>query len=90
MPKVYLTKQEKLNNKLTVLVYGRMKVKRITQTQMGDLLGISQQGFSKKLKKAKFTYPELVLIFEKLEMSDEEILLVLRERKGVWTQTDMR
>lgn len=80
MSKAYITRQDKLNNRLTVLIYGRMKVKRITQTQMGEMLGISQQGFSKKLKKAQFTYLELVMVFEKLEMSGEEILSVMRER----------
>lgn len=82
MPKVYLTKQDKLNNRLTILIYGRMKVKRVTQTQMGELLGISQQGFSKKLKKAKFAFPELVAIFDRLEIEDSEILSVMRERRG--------
>ena len=82
MPKVYLTKQDKLNNRLTVLIYGRMKVKRITQTQMGEYLGITQQGFSKKLKRANFSYQELVSIFEILEIQDDDILSVLRERRG--------
>ena len=82
MPKVYLTKQDKLNNRLTVLIYGRMKVKCITQTQMGEALGISQQAFSKKLKKSQFTFQELVIIFEMLELQDDEILSVLREGRG--------
>lgn len=80
MPRVYLTKQDKLNNKLTALIYGTMKVKHITQTQMAEVLGISQQAFGKKLKKAQFTFSELFMVFEKLELQDEEILSVMRGR----------
>lgn len=80
MPKVYLTRQDKLNSRLTALIYGTMKVKHITQKQMADVLEISQPGFGKKLKKAQFTFSDLVAIFEKLELPDEDILSVMRER----------
>lgn len=80
MPRVYLTKQEKLNEKLATLIYGTMKVKHITQTQMAGFLGISQQAFSKKLKTVQFTFSDLVTIFEVLELPDEDILAVMRER----------
>ena len=78
MPRVYLTKQDKLNRKLVTLIYGTMKVKHITQTQMAGVLGISQQAFGKKLKNAQFTFSDLVTIFEMLELPDEEILSVMR------------
>ena len=83
MPRVYLTKQEKLNNALVTLIYGTMKVKHITQQQMADRLYISQQAFGKKLKKARFTFEDLVIIFEVLGFTDDQILAVMRERRGV-------
>ena len=78
MPKVYLTKQDQLNNKLVTLIYGTMKVKKITQRAMADKLGISQPAFAKKLKNCQFTYVELPTIFEMLDMQDAEILSVMK------------
>ena len=83
MPKVYITKQDKLNNKLVALIYGTMKVRHVTQTTMADKLEISQQAFGKKLKNKQFTFSDLVTIFQELEISDEDILSVMRERRGV-------
>lgn len=80
MPRVYLTKQDQFNRKLVSLIYGTMKVKGITQTMMADKLMISQQAFSKKLKTVQFTYPELVTIFNELELPDEDILTVMKMR----------
>lgn len=80
MPKVYLTKQDKLNNDLVALIYGTMKVKHVTQAQIADRLYISQPAFCGKLKRKKFTYLELLIIFEMLEFTDEQILSVMRER----------
>ena len=78
MPKVYLTKQDKLNSKLVALIYGTMKVKKITQRVMADRLGISQPAFAKKLKNCQFTFTDLTTIFDTLDMQDEEILSVMR------------
>lgn len=82
MPKVYLSRHEQFNNKLVSLIYGTMKVKHISQAKIAERLDISQQAFGKKLKKAQFTYWDLFLIFETLEFEDEQILSLLRERRG--------
>ena len=83
MPKAYITKQQQMNNRLVSLIYGTMKVQHVTQRQMADKLGISQQAYAKKLKNSQFTFVDLVTIFEELNMQDEEILSVMREKKGV-------
>ena len=80
MPRVYITKQQQMNNRLVALIYGTMKVLHKTQTQMANVLGISQQAFAKKLKNKQFTYSDLVTIFEELELSDEEIIGVMKAR----------
>ena len=82
MPKVYLTRQEKMTSDLVSRIYGTMKVKRITQRQIADVLDISQQAFGKKLKNGQFTFWDLVTIFETLGFEDEQILSLMRERKG--------
>lgn len=80
MPKVYITKEDKLNSRLAALLFGTMKVKRKTQTEMGDVLGISQQAFGKKLKKSQFTFLELVKVFDELDLPDEDIIRVMKAR----------
>ena len=78
MPRVYLTKQDKLNNKLVSLIYGNMKVKKIPQRVMADRLGISQPAFAKKLKNCQFAFTDLTTIFDTLDMQDDEILSVMK------------
>lgn len=78
MPKCYISKQQKLNNRLITLIYGKMKVKRFTQRYMAERLGISQPAFARKLKNCQFTYADLTTIFETLDMQDEEILSVTK------------
>ena len=78
MPKIYLTKQDKLNNKLVALIYGAMKVKKIPQRVMADRLGISQPAFAKKLKNCQFAFTDLTTIFDTLDTQDEEILSVMK------------
>ena len=78
MPRVYLTKQDKLNNKLVALIYGAMKVKKIPQRVMADELGISQPAFAKKLKNCQFVFADLTTIFNVLDTQDEEILSVMK------------
>ena len=80
MPRVYLTKQDQLNNRLVALIYGSMKVKHITQSQMADKLEISQPAFGKKLKRCQFTFQDLAVIFEELETPDEDIINVMKGR----------
>lgn len=77
MPKVYLTKQDEMNTRLVAMIYGTMKVNKISQKTMADKLGISQPAFCKKMKKAQFTFQELVTIFEVLETPDSDILSVM-------------
>lgn len=49
-----------------------------TQQNMADLLGMTQQGFGKKLLRGQFTYDELVRIFRFLKVPDEKIVEIMR------------
>ena len=78
MPKVHLTKQDEVTDKLVSLIYGTMKVKHIPQRQIADRLYITQPAFGKKLTKKQFTFWDLYTIFDELEFTDEQILSVMR------------
>ena len=82
MPRVYLTKQDEFNNRLVTLIYGTMKVKHVSQARIAKRLDISQPAFSKKLRNKQFTYWDLVTIFDELGLEDEQILSVMREKRG--------
>lgn len=73
MPRVYLTKQEKLNNELSAWVYGQMKVRNISQCKMADVIGIKQPSLNYKLKHGCFTYQDLTAIFSELEPDAETL-----------------
>lgn len=51
----------------------KMRSEEITQVQMADELAITQSAFSQKLRKAQFSYSELVMMFRKLHSTTEEI-----------------
>lgn len=73
MPKTYLTKQEKLNNDLSAWIYGQAKVRRVTQKQMADAIGIKQPSLNRKLKQGSFTFQDLTAVFEILKPDKEDL-----------------
>lgn len=81
MPKVFITQEQQLNNRLVTLIYGLMKVQNKSQKQMADKLSISQPAFGKKLKRKQFTFLDLVTIFDELGFTDEQILSVMKRGK---------
>lgn len=77
MPKVYLTKQEKLNKKLTAWICGEMQVNRVTQQQIADAIGIKQPSLNRKLKKGKYTFEDLTAIFQLLPPDADELMRLM-------------
>ncbi len=61
-------------NALIEKINGKKLRMKLNQTQLGELIGTSQQNFGHKLRNANFDIVELAKIFKKLEFSDEEIL----------------
>ena len=59
-------------------IEGRRKRLRISQHSLGEVLGISQQGYEYRINpqkgNASFTFIELVKIFKELEFLPEEIV----------------
>ena len=67
MPKVYITKQEKLNNDLCAWLIGTMKVRGLTQEDAAKVMGISRQALSLKIRSQSFKYEDLVCLFDYLK-----------------------
>lgn len=73
MPKVYITKQEKLNKDLSAWIYGQAKVRQVTQKQLADAIGIKQPSLNYKLKHGSFTFQDLTAVFAILEPDKDEL-----------------
>lgn len=74
MPKVYLTKQEKLNEEFYKWLVGSMKFRKLKQRDMAKKLGITQQGFSYKVSSLNFQFSDIVSLFEILEPDADTVM----------------
>ena len=55
-----------------------MNVLGKSQADMGNLLGISQPAFGKRLKESNFDYSQIITIFKELQATDEEIVKFMK------------
>lgn len=78
MPRVAIKKKEYMVTDLIKWIVGQMHVLHINQEEMGEVIGVNQSGFSKRLKQGKFTYAELISILKHLQATDEEILRLMK------------
>lgn len=56
MPRVYLSEEERLCEKLSRWIYGELKTRRMSQQQLAREMNMSQQLLSYKLKNRSFTF----------------------------------
>jgi len=77
MPRVYLSENERLSERLSAWVYGQMKVKKIPQRIMAEEMEISQPALAQKLKNRSFTYSDFLTFVRVLEPDDKELSRLL-------------
>lgn len=73
MPKVYLSENERLSERLSAWVYGQMKIKKIPQRIMAEEMEISQPALAQKLKNRSFSYSDFLTIVRVLEPETADI-----------------
>lgn len=73
MPKVYLTENDRISQRLARWVYGEMKVRRITLVSMAKKMNISHQALSRKLRSASFGYTDFVFFVKEFQPDDKEL-----------------
>lgn len=78
MPRVHLYKQKYMLQDLSNWIIGRMRIMKKSQAYMGELLGISQVAFGKRLQKSNFEYSQMLVILKELQATDEEILKFMK------------
>lgn len=74
MPKVYLTKEKRLSERLVSWIYGEMKVQHVTQTQISEAIGIKQSSLNYKLKHGNFSFQDLTIVFGMLKPDTKKLL----------------
>lgn len=78
MPRVAIKKQEYMVSDLSKWIIVKMYEKKLRQVDVAKIIGISQPAFGKRLKAGEFTYRQLILLLDKLNASDEEILKIMK------------
>ena len=73
MPRVYITKNEKLCSRLAAWVYGQMRLNNVTQSMIAERRGVSRQAIGEKLKKHKFDFEDFVTFVDLFQPDDREI-----------------
>ena len=73
MPRVYLSDNDRLTERLVGWVYGEMKCRKIPQRVMADEMGISQAAFSQKLKNRCISFTDFLTIVRVLEPDTKEL-----------------
>lgn len=71
MPRVNLNKKKYLMRDFCEWIRGKM-LHKYTETDVARELGITQQGFSKKLKNCTFSFEEVVTLLDFFKATDEE------------------
>lgn len=78
MPRVAIKKKQYKCSDLTKYIRTELYERDMSQADLGELLKVTQQDISYKLKRNMFTYEELITIFEALNTSDEDILRIMK------------
>lgn len=78
MPRIKAKKKEYKVSDLSLYIVLEMRKQDISQDEMAHILGITQPGFSYKLKHNAFNYGDLLAIFETLGTEDKDILQLMK------------
>lgn len=84
MPRVSINKKQYMIKDFTGWVLQKMKMNRLKQQDIGDILGISQSSFSKRVEKCIeegkniFSYEEVLMLLKEFKATDEEILRLMK------------
>lgn len=78
MSRVTLNKKKYKKNDFSKWVVSKMYELDLTQSDMAELIGITQPAFSNRLKKGLFSYEEVITLLKELKATDKEILRIMK------------
>lgn len=80
MGKIILTRLERKKEQFRKRLRIKKAEVRVTDKKIAESMGVSQPAITYKNKKAQYSYEELLILFDKLGYTDEEILQVMTMR----------
>lgn len=80
MPRVHINKDKYIEADAVAFIRGKTKEQGLTDTDIAHEIGITQSSYSNRVRKKKmqFDYMDLFKIIQRLELTDEEIIKLMR------------
>ncbi|MGN0352430.1 MAG: hypothetical protein ACI4ES_12325 [Roseburia sp.] len=78
MPRVAIKKKDYKVSDFSKWLVAKMYEQKLTQADMGKLIGITQPAFCNRLEKGLFSYSDMLTLFKELKASDAEILTLMK------------
>ena len=78
MPRIVELKPQHMVCDIGMTIEGFRKRKGLKQSELAELSGIPQQNLSYKILNNSFKYEDLIKIFKALELTDEQILRLMK------------
>lgn len=78
MPRVNINRKQYKVDDFGSWLIGRLHKAKKTEQMLADELDITRQAVSYKIKHCSFSYSDLITVFEFLQITDEEILQVMK------------
>lgn len=73
MPRIKQYRHNYKANDISSYILVKMRKNKVSQQELGELLHLSRQQTGYKIRNAKLTILELLIVFEKLHLTKEEI-----------------
>ena len=78
MPRIAIKKKEYMVTDLSKWIVGKMYEMKLRQSDLAEMIGVSQPAFCQRLKKGMFSYEDLLTLLKNLNATDEEILKMMK------------
>lgn len=80
MPRVSINKDKYIEADAVAFIRGKTRQQGLTDTDIAHEIGITQSSYSNRVRKKKmqFDFMELLKIIQRLELTDEEIVKLMR------------
>ena len=77
MPRVYLNERQKLCHRLATWVQGEKKRLNLSDTDLAEEYGISQQAMSRKLRLEQFSFSDYLFFVQKFQPDNATLLYIV-------------
>lgn len=77
MPKVFLTNEDRAVHRFALWVRGEKQIQKVSDTELAEGLGITQQAMSRKIRLGIFDMKDFAYLVVKLGMDMETLKYIL-------------